>query len=146
MKKNILFMRIFIAMMLISAITFSACENQTGETTEDMTPALIKENTTTNLVGTWAGTFNERSTVLEITEQSDSSFSGKISIDYRQQIEQEVKGTFSPTTHQMTMEDQLQSRFQGSYKGSLSKNGSNYSGTFTMESDGTTFAFNLTKK
>lgn len=146
MKKNILFIRVFTAMMFLTAIIYSGCENQKGETAENMTPALIKENVAPALVGTWNGTFNERTTVLEITEQTDSSFSGKISIDYRQKIEQEVKGTFNPTTMQMTMTDQLHSRFQGSYNGSLSKNENNYSGTFTMENDGTTFAFNLNKK
>lgn len=145
MKKNILFNRFFIALMLITAIGFSACEKQTGETTEDITPALIKENTTAILSGTWAGTFDSRPTVLVITEQTDSTFSGKISIDYRQKIEQEVKGTFNPTTMQITMIDQLQSRFKGTYDGRLSTNNENFSGTFTMTNDGAKYDFTFNK-
>lgn len=145
MKKNILFNRFFIALMLITAIGFSACEKQTGETTEDITPALIKENTTAILSGTWTGTFDSRPTVLVITEQTDSTFSGKISIDYRQKIEQEVKGTFNPTTMQITMIDQLQSRFKGTYDGRLSTNNENYSGTFTMTNDGAKYDFTFNK-
>lgn len=145
MKKNILFMKLFIAMIFIAAIAFSACEKQTGETTEDMTPRLI-ENTTSILVGTWTGTFDGRPTVLVIKEQTDSTFTGKISIDYRQKIEQEVKGSFNPRTMQITMIDQLQSRFKGTYNGSLSTNKDNYSGTFTMTNDGAKYDFNLIKK
>ncbi|MDZ7767342.1 MAG: hypothetical protein U5K00_23485 [Melioribacteraceae bacterium] len=145
MKKNILFIRFFIAMMFIAAITFSACENQTGETTEDVDPALINENTTAILSGTWTGIFDNRPTTLVITEQTDSTFTGKISIDYRQKIEQEVKGTFNPTTMQITMIDQLQSRFQGTYNGSLSINKDNYSGTFTMTNNGAKYAFTFNK-
>lgn len=144
MKRSNLFIKFFIAMMFITAIAFSACDKQNGETTEDMAPDLIKENSTV-LVGTWTGTFDQRPTVLVITEQNDSTFSGKISIDYRQKIEQEVKGSFNPTTMQITMTDQLESRFKGTYNGSLSINTDNYSGTFTMTNDGAKYAFTLNK-
>lgn len=146
MKKNILLIRFFVAIMFIATIAFSACEKQTGETTVDMTPDLIEGNTTSILVGTWTGTFDNRTTVLVITEETDSTFSGKISIDYRNKIEQEVKGSFNPTTMQITMIDQLQSRFKGTYNGDLSINNTNYSGTFTMTNDGAKYAFNLFKK
>jgi hypothetical protein len=84
--------------------------------------------------------------VLNITEQTDSSFSGKISISYRQQINQEVKGSFSPTTMIISMADQLHSRYRGKYNGKLSDDADNFSGTFTMDLDGKKYSFNLNKK
>jgi len=96
--------------------------------------------------GTWSGKFDARATTLTITEQTDSSFSGKITISYREVIDQEVKGTFSPASLKMNMTDQLHSRYQGSYSGKLSKELTNYSGTFTMKLDGSKFSFNLNKK
>ena len=99
-----------------------------------------------DIKGTYSGTFDKRSTVLKITEQTDSSFSGKITINYRQVINQDVKGSFSPTTKKMTMKDQLHSRYQGKYTGKLSDDMTKFSGTFTMDLDGKQFSFNLTKK
>jgi hypothetical protein len=99
-----------------------------------------------DIKGTYTGTFDKRATTLKITEQADSSFSGKITINYRQVINQEVIGTISPSTMKMSMKDQLHSRFQGKYNGSLSENGNNFSGTFTMDLDGKKFSFNLNKK
>jgi hypothetical protein len=99
-----------------------------------------------DLKGKWTGTFDKRSTVLNITEQTDSSFSGKISISYREAINQEVRGTISPTTSKMLMKDQLHSRYRGKYGGKLSEDGKNFSGTFTMDLDGSKLSFNLYKK
>jgi hypothetical protein len=99
-----------------------------------------------DIKGTWSGKFDERATTLTITEQTDSSFSGKITINYREVINQDVKGTFSPASLKMNMTDQLHSRYQGSYSGQLSKELNNFSGTFTMKVDGSKFSFNLNKK
>lgn len=99
-----------------------------------------------NLVGKWTGKFDSRATVLNITKQTDSTFSGKISISYREAINQEVSGTFSPSKMKISMKDLLHSRYQGKYYGSLSKDGKTFSGTFTMNLDKSQFAFNLSKK
>jgi len=40
----------------------------------------------------------------------------------------------------------LHSRFQGKYSGSLSKEADNFSGTFTLDNDGSKYSFNLNKK
>jgi len=40
----------------------------------------------------------------------------------------------------------LHSRFQGVYNGSLSKEADNFSGTFTLNNDGSKYSFNLNKK
>jgi len=162
MKKHT-FKSLFTTMLLLSILAQFGCEKKTekieqpkeevktGEVMPD-TSSGIKEPVTEvkitipDIKGTWTGVFDKRTTTLKITEQTDSSFSGKITIEYREVINQEVKGTFSPTTLKMNMTDQLHSRYQGSYSGKLSKELNNYSGTFTMKVDGSKFSFNLNKK
>lgn len=154
------------AMMVLATITFIGCEKKaedSRQTQEEVKSEPISPDSTSSvategepgnentiqipdLKGTWVGTFDKRTTTLTITEQTDSSFSGKITINYRQVINQEVKGIVSPSTLKMTMTDQLHSRYQGKYKGKLSEGGKIYSGTFTMDLDGKQFSFNLNKK
>jgi hypothetical protein len=136
MKKNILFNWFVTVLFVLTVVTYFGCEKKTGEA----------EMTIPDLKGTWNGTFDGRSTVLNITDQTDSSFSGTISINYREPIYQEVKGSFSPTTMKITMTDQLHSRFQGNYSGNLSKEADSFSGTFTLNNDGSKYSFNLNKK
>lgn len=159
MKRRIFF-KIFFAIIIIFAINiFLACEKKI-EQKEEVKSESISEDTISvvsepvveepitipDLKGKWTGVFDSRSTTLNIAEQTDSSFSGKISINYRQVINQEVKGSFSPTTLKMNMNDQLHSRYEGSYSGKLSKDFNTYSGTFTMKVDGKKFSFNLKKQ
>lgn len=99
-----------------------------------------------DLVGKWTGKFDSRATVLNITNQTDSTFSGKISISYREAINQDVSGTLSPSKMTISMKDLLHSRYQGKYYGTLSEDGKTFSGTFTMTVDKTKLAFNLSKK
>jgi len=145
MNKNMLSKVTFAVLIIIAVVVYFGCEKKTDNS------EIEKENTKTevkipNIKGTWTGTFDSRSTVLNITEQTDSSFSGKISISYREVINQDVKGSFSPYTMKMKMKDQLHSRFRGKYNGKLSKNADNYSGTFTMDLDESKFSFNFNKK
>ena len=145
MNKSMLSKVTFAVLIIIAVVVYFGCEKKTDNS------EIEKENTKTevkipDIKGTWTGTFDSRSTVLNITEQTDSSFSGKISISYRQTINQDVKGSFSPSTMNMKMKDQLHSRFRGKYNGKLSKNADNYSGTFTMDLDESKFSFNLNKK
>ena len=163
MSKNILFIAVYI---IIAAMVYYGCEKETDEldsSIDNIENETIVPDTTSNetiteveqveeikvtipdIKGTWRGKFDSRSTVLNITEQTDSSFSGKISISYRQAINQDVKGSFSPSTMKMEMKDQLHSRFRGKYNGELSEDADNFSGTFTMDLDGTKFSFNLNK-
>jgi len=151
---------LFTAMISIAVIAFIGCEKKTDQQQTDVktevdlpdTISAIEEPVAEekikipDLRGTWTGKFDKRATTFNITEQNDSSFSGKITINYRQVINQEVKGTFSPTTLKMTMIDQLHSRFEGKYDGKLNKELNNFSGTFTMKLDGSKFSFNLNKK
>ncbi len=143
MKKNNSFKWVFTLLLILSIAAYFGCEKKTEENGNKDNPKT--EIKTPDISGKWTGIFDGKSTVLDITEQTDSSFSGKINISYRQAINQEVKGTFSPTTLKMTMTDQLHSRFQGVYSGSLSKEADNFSGTFTLNNDGSKYSFNLNK-
>jgi len=165
MIQRTLFKQLFSAMVILAVIAFIGCEKKTeqqqGEVkNESVIPdttssisepevgePIIKEKITIpDIKGTWTGTFDKRTTTLKITEQTDSSFSGKISIKYRETINQDVKGTFSPTTKKISMTDKLHSRFMGKYNGTLSNDDKVISGTFIMNSDGSKYSFNLTKK
>ena len=157
--------RLIAAMTIFAVIAFIGCEKKTeqqqdgvnGESISPDTISAVSESmdnepvveekiTIPDLKGTWTGKFDNRATTLKITEQTDSSFSGKISINYRQVINQEIKGAISPSTGKISMKDQLHSRYQGKYNGKLSEDGKNFSGTFTMDLDGKKFTFNLNKK
>jgi hypothetical protein len=160
MIQHSIFKLLFTAMISIAVIAFIGCEKKTDQKQTEVktevdlpdTISAIEEPTAEekieipDLKGTWTGKFDKRATTFNITEQTDSSFSGKITINYRQVINQEVKGTFSPTSLKMTMTDQLHSRFEGMYDGKLNKDLNNFSGTFTMKLDGSKFSFNLNKK
>lgn len=119
---------------------------QIEETPEEVTEPEVPVVQIPDLMGQWTGKFDARNTILNITEQTDSTFKGRITISYREVINQDVEGTISPSTMRMTMKDMLHSRFRGRYSGKLSEDGKNYSGTFTMDVDKSQFSFNLTKK
>ena len=166
MRKHTIPMQLLLVLSLLALVVFISCEKKTEDMQDEVTPDNLPADTSTSIVppaeteleveeeiltipdvtGKWTGTFDKRSTTLNITGQTDSSFSGKISISYREAINQEIIGTISPTTLKMSMKDQLHSRFRGRYNGKLSENGKDYSGTFTMDLDGKEFSFNLNKK
>lgn len=171
MRKRTLRMQFFAVLVILSAMVYSGCESKVEKTeqqkkpikdvktektipekqkkldvSEETMPVKKKSISIPDIKGTYWGLFDKRQTVLDITKQTDSSFTGKITINYKQVINQEVKGSFSPTTKKISMKDQLHSRYQGKYNGMLSKDGNNISGTFTMDLDGKQFSFNLNKK
>lgn len=165
MIQHTLFNKLFTVLTILAVVAFIGCEKKTeqqqGEvknesvmpdTTSSLSepeigePIIEEKVTVPDIKGTWTGVFDKRSTVLTITEQTDSSFSGKITINYREVINQEVKGNISPASMKISMKDQLHSRYQGKYKGKLSEDGKTFSGTFTMDLDGKQFSFNLNKK
>ncbi|HEY6437398.1 MAG TPA: hypothetical protein VIY47_12470 [Ignavibacteriaceae bacterium] len=143
MKKINSFNLVFTVLLILSVVAYFGCEKKTEENGNKDDPKI--ETETPDITGKWTGIFDGKTAVLNITEQTDSTFSGKININYRQAISQEVKGSFSPASLKMTMTDQLHSRFQGEYKGSLSKDAENFSGTFALNRDGTKYSFNLNK-
>ncbi len=166
MRKNTMYKQLLITLTLMAVILFFGCEKKADEVQDTVKSENVSVDTTSSIgqpdieepeaeeeivsipdvKGKWTGTFDKRSTVLNITEQNDSSFSGKISISYREAINQDVKGTISPATLKMSMKDQLHSRYRGKYSGKLSEDGKNFSGTFIMDLDGSKLSFNLNKK
>jgi hypothetical protein len=155
------------ALVMITVVVYFGCEkktDQSGEPTDNAKTEEIVPDTTSgdpteelkdpveeteivlpDLKGTWTGKFDGKSTTLEITEQTDSSFLGKISINYKQTLNQNVKGNFSPTTLKITMIDQLHSKYMGKYNGKFGENYNSFSGTFTKNRDGSQYTFNLKK-
>lgn len=165
MKKEIMLKRMLVVLIIFTALTYLGCEQKNDRAEQPENSKVTADTTSKNknradpidtivvakiiipdLKGTWSGVFDGRSSTLNITEQIDSSFSGKITINYRQVTNQEVKGVLNTRTGEITMSDQLHSRYQGKYKGVLSTNSNNFSGTFTMDNDGTKYSFNLNKK
>jgi len=141
MKNITSFSWVFTVLLILSVVAYFGCEQKAEANSNTDNPKIE----TPDITGKWTGIFDGKTTVLDITEQTDSTFSGKINISYRQAINQEVKGSFSPATLKMTMTDQLHSQFQGEYIGSLSKDAENFSGTFALNSDGSKYSFNLNK-
>lgn len=165
MKKEIMIKRMLVVLIIFAAVTYLGCEQKNDKAEHPDNDKVTSNTTSTNknsadtidtivvakiiipdLKGTWGGIFDGRSSTLNITEQIDSSFSGKITINYRQVTNQEVKGILNTRTGEITMSDQLHSRYQGKYMGVLSTNNNNLSGTFTMDNDGTKYSFNFNKK
>ena len=165
MMQHTFFKKLFTVITILTVVAFVGCEKKTeqkqdevkNETAMPDTSSSVNEPeigepitqepvTIPDIKGTWTGKFDKRATTLKITAQTDSSFSGKITINYRQVINQEVKGSFSPTTGKITMKDQLHSRYQGKYNGKLLEDNTEFSGTFTTDLDGKQFSFNLNKK
>jgi hypothetical protein len=164
MRKHTLIKKFLTLLMLSVSLIYFGCEKKaekTDQPKEEVTSETVMTDSTgstkTNepaaeekmqipdLKGTWTGVFDGKSTTLQISEQTDSSFSGKISINYKQTLNQDVKGNFSPASLKISMADQLHSKFMGKYNGKLSKDYKNFSGTFTKNRDNSNFSFNLNK-
>lgn len=161
--QHILPTHLFKAVIIIALIAFIGCEKKTDQQNEmsaddisadtisavnppsdiETEPDGEQKVTIPDVTGTWTGTFDGKSTTLDITEQTDSSFSGKIIINYKQPLKQTIKGQFNPSTLKISMVDQLHSKFMGKYNGSLKEDFKSFSGTFTKNRDGSEYSFNL---
>ena len=164
MIKHTLIKKFLTVLMLSASLIYFGCEKKAEDSKQkEVTSETISPDTTSSVAtggelgtenkiqipdiqGTWTGTFDGKLTTLNITEQTDSSFSGKITINYKQKLNQDVKGNFSPTTLKISMVDQLHSKYMGKYDGKLSEDNKKFSGTFTKNRDGSKFSFNLNKK
>lgn len=166
MIKHTLIKKFLTVLMLSASLIYFGCEKKaenSKQTQQEVTSETISPDSASSVAtesepgnenkiqipdikGTWTGTFDGKSTTLNITEQTDSSFSGNISINYKQTLNQDVKGNFSPITLKISMADQLHSKFMGKYDGKLSEDNKKISGTFTKNRDGLKFSFNLNKK
>jgi len=99
-----------------------------------------------DMLGTWSGTFDSRACTLKITKQDSTAFSGSITINYREVVNQSVSGTINVEKNTVSMKDQIHSRYMGTYSGKLSSDIKNMSGTFTITVDKKNLSFNLNKK
>ncbi len=166
MIKNLFFKQFLPVLILSVSLFFVGCEKKAEESkqtpdgvkgenvspdtsasvTPEVEPAAENKIQIPDIKGTWTGTLDKRNTTLIITEQTDSSFSGNLSIKYKETLEQNVKGNFSSATRKVLMEDQIHSKYQGKYDGTFSEDFKNFSGTFTKNRDGSQYSFNLKKK
>lgn len=99
-----------------------------------------------DMLGTWSGTFDSRACTLKITKQDSTAFSGSITINYREVVNQSVSGSINVEKNTVSMRDLIHSRYQGTYSGKLSADLKNLSGTFTITVDKKNLSFNLNKK
>jgi PBP1b-binding outer membrane lipoprotein LpoB len=112
----------------------------------DTTAADTAGQAQLDLTGTWTGTFDQRATTMKITEHQGNAVGGVVTINYRDPLNQTVKGTLNTENQTLTLKDQVHSRYRGTYNGKISEDGRRFSGTFTMDLDGSKINFNLTKK
>jgi len=123
-------------------------EEQTAETAPQPVAEepKVEEKAVLDLKGTYTGKFDSRFTTLKITNQTDTTFSGSITINYREVRQQTISGEFSPQKLTLSMRDTQHNRYAGTYSGKLSTDGKTISGTFTEKVDKASSAFTLTKK
>ncbi len=106
----------------------------------------ISEYKAANITGVWKGKFDKRTATLKITKQNGNQFEGKIQINYRQQINQKVSGSFNEKNKTFTMKDLLHSRYAGKYFGKFSDDFKKMTGSFVMNVGKKKFNFSFNKK
>lgn len=126
--------------------TTKELEDLTDETVENMSENLNEVMNNDNFIGTWSGKFDIRTATMVITKQEGNDFEGKVTINLRTVINQDVKGSFDPNTNSVIIKDQLRSKFKGVYTGELSDDGNNFSGNFKTNLDNRNYEFSFTKK
>ncbi|NCQ17383.1 MAG: hypothetical protein COZ80_01515 [Ignavibacteria bacterium CG_4_8_14_3_um_filter_37_9] len=157
-KKNNPYSGLVLILTVLTFSFFAGCgkqeapkqEEQAAETVKtavDTTPQPVEEKKAVlDLKGTYTGTLDSRATTLKITDQTDSTFSGSITINYREIRKQTVSGKFSPEKLTLSMNDTQHNRYAGTYSAKLSADGKKISGTFTEKVDKSSSKFTLTKK
>lgn len=158
--KNTSFAVLFV--LLLMGIMFSACNdskdeevrldeenaaeridnvNQSDSLSADTTAAMENQ-----IQGTWTGTFDGRNSTLDISEQNENEFTGKISTAYKNQLVKRISGQFNKEDNTFTMRDTERGKFAGTYSGKLSDNMTKMEGTFTLKTDNSKYRFTFTKK
>lgn len=99
-----------------------------------------------DLLGKWSGTLYNRKATLKITKQDSTSFSGSLTVFFRENINQQVSGKLNMSNNKITMSDLVHNRAMGKYSGKLSEDGNTMSGTFTMNVDKKNYNFNFVKQ
>lgn len=157
-KTSYSFSGLLLLLTVSSFSFFSGCEKkeapkETVKTPAETTPQPLVEQpkveekkAVLDLKGTYTGTLDSRATTLKITDQTDSTFSGSITINYREVRRQTVSGKFSPEKLTLSMNDTQHNRYAGTYSAKLSADGKTISGTFTEKVDKASSSFTLIKK
>ncbi|MCX6151849.1 MAG: hypothetical protein NTX22_15095 [Ignavibacteriales bacterium] len=159
MQKNIyskVFKFLFVLVVGIYLTTFLGCKKEPEKPVEKPTqvapvveePKPVEEPKVVypDLVGKWTGVFDSRATTLEIIKQDSVEFSGKITIRYKEIINQELNGKLNLEKMKVSMKDLLHSRYMGVYSAKVSEDFKKLTGTFTMNADKKNYSFSLTKK
>jgi len=131
-----------VVLIAVTFLNFSGCDKKTEPPKEEKPTEIIKD-TIPDITGVWRGKFEKRDFTLTVTSQDGNNFQGKTVIKYREQINQEILGTFDVKNLEITMKDSLHSRYAGSYKGKISEDWKTITGKFTVKVDGNKFDFNL---
>lgn len=124
-------------------------EEQAAETVKppvDTTSQPVEEKKIPDLKGIYSGTIGGKSMTLKITEQTDSSFEGSVSMSFKDPINQKVKGKINLTTGEITMSDLLKQIYQGSYVGKTNSDFTSIAGTWSIKMGNQKFNFNIKKK
>ncbi|MFH1194413.1 MAG: hypothetical protein V1720_01795 [bacterium] len=98
-----------------------------------------------NLLGEWTGTLDGRATTFTITEQDGLKFKGKIIINFRNPVNQQVEGFFRTETGELFMDDVIHTKYMGKYRALFEGGFERLSGTFTQTSDKKNATFTLIK-
>lgn len=155
----------YLSLILVSAIFLVSCDSAkesaenvmektdeavtdtaTTDTNENVSEELNKIAEDNKFIGTWSGKFDIRTATMTITKQEGNEFEGKVTINLRTVINQDVQGTYDPETNKVTIKDQLRSKFKGVYSGSLSEDGTRISGNFKTNLDNKNYNFSFLKK
>lgn len=146
-----------LSLLIVSAflISFTGCKkeeapkatetavSQPVQDTAKKTAAPVEQ--TVEVKGTWAGTFNNYPSTLEIKEQTGSKFSGVLTIKSREAEVRPVKGEVNAAKSTITMSDTKVFREAGSYSASLSKDGKSFSGLFSSNVGKASFSISFKK-
>ena len=157
-KKNRPYFGLVLILTVLTFSFFVGCGKQEAPKQEEQAAETVKPpvDTTTqpveekevvlDLKGTYTGVFDSHNTTLKITDQTETKFSGSITINFREVIKQKISGELNQEKMTITMKDMLHSRYAGTYSAKLSEDGKKLSGTFTQNVDKTKASFSLNKK
>jgi len=151
----------FLGLLLFLTVStfsfFTGCEKkevpkETVKTPAETTPQpvaeqpKVEEKKAPDLKGIYSGTIGGKSMTLKITEQTDSSFEGSVSMNFKDPINQKVKGKINLTTGEITMSDLLKQIYQGFYVGKMNSDFTTIAGTWSIKTGNQKFNFTIKKK
>ncbi len=154
-KNHERFFEIFTLFIFLLLVTGCGKKEENGEvqkqensqsTAIDTTKKISQapKDTTSDITGNWAGTFDQRSATLSVIKQTGKDFSAIMTINYRQPLNKTINGTIEGNT--INMQDINASKYLGEYTAQLADNGKTIRGTFNLKAGGKSYMFTLRKK